>query len=104
MVKLSAGEGDQGGSDAEIVCFGDSDFLINEFIGILANKDLFMNTVNWLAREKDLVSIRKKEYEYPYHHMTKEQGKWAFLVPVVVVPAIFLLIGIGVLIHRRWRG
>jgi hypothetical protein len=63
-----------------------------------------MNTVNWLAREKDLVSIRKKEYEYPYHHMTKEQGKWAFLVPVVVVPAIFLLIGIGVLIHRRWRG
>jgi len=104
MVRLSAGEGDQGGSDAEIVCFGDSDFLINEFIGILANKDLFMNTVNWLAREKDLVSIRKKEYEYPYHHMTKEQGKWAFLVPVVVVPAIFLLIGIGVLIHRRWRG
>jgi len=100
----SAGKDGKKGPEGTIVCFGDSDFVNDEFIDMGANKDLFLNTVDWLAQEKDLISVRPKKYEYPFHHMTEEQGRWSFWFPVVIVPCIFLMIGVGILMYRRWRG
>ena len=100
----SAGKDEKTGPEGMIVCFGDSDFVSNEFIDMGVNKDLFLNTVDWLAQEKDLISIRPKKYEYAFHHMTEEQGRWSFWFPVAIVPCIFLMIGVGMLMYRRWRG
>ncbi len=104
IVKASGIEGGKTGPEGEIVCFGDSDFVNDKYIGVLANKDLFLNTVEWLFGKKELISIRLKSYEYPFHHMTVRQGKWAFWLPVVIVPGIFLIMGVSVLVYRKWRG
>jgi hypothetical protein len=104
MAGLAVEKRGQGETGWKVVCFGDSDFLNADFIDVLANKDLFMNTVNWLTGEKDLISIRQKQYEFPFHHMTNQQGKWAFLIPVIITPGIFLLFGVCILMYRRWRG
>ena len=41
--------------------FGDSDFVTNGYLGIPGNRDLFLNTVNWLAQQENLISIRPRE-------------------------------------------
>ena len=100
----SAGKDGKTGPEGTIVCFGDSDFVSDEFIEMGANKDIFLNSADWLSKEKDMISVRPKKYDYPFHHMTEEQGRWSFWFPVVMVPGIFLLIGVGMLMYRRWRG
>ncbi len=42
---------------------GDSDFATNQFLQISGNADFFLNTVAWLARDSELISIRPKEPE-----------------------------------------
>ena len=39
---------------------GNSAFASNQWAGLQRNGDLFMNTVNWLAQDEDLISIRPK--------------------------------------------
>ncbi|MGB5158814.1 MAG: hypothetical protein WBN77_15420 [Desulfobacterales bacterium] len=87
-----------------ILYFGDADFVNDQFLGMMANKDLFMNTAHWLEGELDLISTRPQQYAYPYHHLTKKQGQWIFWLLVVVLPLLPALIGSGIYIYRRWRG
>ena len=44
----------------QIVVFGDSDFASNRFFTSFGNGDLFLNAVNWLAGDVDLISVRPK--------------------------------------------
>lgn len=103
-VLVAAGQGTGKGEKGEIVCFGDSDFISDRFIGTLSNKDLFLNTVNWLARREDMISIRPSTYEYPYNFMTSEQVKWLFVISLVIFPSIFLLTGIIIYVFRKRHG
>ena len=43
-----------------IVVIGDSDFANNRFFTSLSNGDLFLNSINWLAEDYELISIRPK--------------------------------------------
>ena len=85
-----------------MVVFGDSDFANNSYLNVLGNRDLFLNTMNWLAEEEDLISIRPKDTDYNPVTLSKTMGRVIFLVPVIIIPAIVLLIGISVLSIRRW--
>ena len=87
-----------------IVCFGDADFISNKFFDVLGNKDLFLNTLDWAVSEEDMISIRSRKFEYPYHFMSEDQGRWALILPVFVLPAIFLAMGAAVFIYRRRHG
>ena len=49
-----------GAKEARLVVFGDSDFATTPYQRQSANGDLFVNAVNWLAQEEDLISIRPK--------------------------------------------
>ena len=49
-----------GEKDARLIVIGDSDFASNAYQRSVANGDLFVNTINWLAEEQDLISIRPK--------------------------------------------
>ena len=44
----------------QIVVFGDSDFASNRFFTSFGNGDLFLNSVNWLTGDVDLISVRPK--------------------------------------------
>jgi len=104
MVRLKTGQDTKDATGSRLVLFGDSDFLSNSFLDLLANKDLFLNTVNWLVKDDALLSVRKSGYKYPHHHMTTKQATWVFLISVVFVPLAVMLAGVLSLGYRKWRG
>lgn len=45
---------------ARVVVFGDSDFILNANLHVYANRDLMLNSVNWMVGEEGGISIRPK--------------------------------------------
>src|SRR5262249_43845222 len=50
-------------AETRVVVIGDSDFASNSLLGFQGNRDLFLNTVNWLAQQENLIAIRPKDPE-----------------------------------------
>jgi hypothetical protein len=50
--------GASGDSAARIAVFGDSNFATNELLDVFSNRDLFLNTVNWLLGDVEQITIR----------------------------------------------
>ncbi len=88
---------------SQIVVFGDSDFADNSYLNLSGNKDLFMNTLSWLAEEKELISIRPRDTSILPMMLTSVQGRIVFWLPVVMLPLLVLISGIGILSWRRLR-
>lgn len=89
-----------------VVC-GDSDFASNLYFTVLGNKDFFLNTINWLSEEEQLISIRHKtEQTYPFSplFLTENQKKVIFWFSVVIQPLLILSIGIFIYTRRKIRG
>jgi ABC-type uncharacterized transport system involved in gliding motility auxiliary subunit len=91
---------------ARIVVFGDSEFANNFFIDYLGNKDLFVNTVNWIGGQEGLVGLRtpRRTPGLNQFFVSARQGRLAFILGTVVQPAVFLVVGLAVFVRRRWRG
>ncbi len=88
----------------ELICIGDSDFITDSYYDVFANKDLFLNSLAWLAQDRDLISIRSKKVEFPFHFLSASQGRMLFWVSIVGLPTIFLVISIVLVSFRRVRG
>lgn len=87
---------------ARIVVFGDSDFATNALFGSkTGNSDLFLNTINWLAEEEDLISIHPKDIEDTSLILTATQLRVLFVLSLFMIPLIVVIIGITVWIRRR---
>ena len=87
---------------SRIVVIGDSDFATNRWFTLIkGNGDLFLNTVNWLAEEEELIAIRPKQYGMNTIRLTYKQSKWFLYFPVIIYPAIVLAVGLAVWIRRR---
>jgi len=70
-------------------------------VNLAGNKDFFLNMVNWLTEEAELISVRKKDANLTPLILTASQGRFIFWIPVVVVPSFILVIGVAVLTRRR---
>lgn len=86
-----------------LAVFGDSDFFTDQHFEAMGNSDLFLNVVNWLAQEEDLIAIRPKSPETQYLTLSATQVRTLFLVPVVLLPGVVLAAG-GLVWLRRSRG
>ncbi|HAN15664.1 MAG TPA: hypothetical protein DCP73_08805 [Chloroflexi bacterium] len=60
-----------------------------------------MNSVNWLAEEEDLISIRAEPQSAATVVMTNQSQVLVFFTTVVLVPVSALLIGIAIWWQRR---
>ncbi len=100
-VTLGKKEGDEKARTARMVVFGDSDFACNQFLPLSGNRDLFLNTVNWLAKEEDLISIRPREQESSPISLSRREGVNIFIISVVLYPIALLAIGLIVWYRRR---
>ena len=87
--------------EGRIVFIGDSDFASNSRINILGNSDFFLNAINWLLEEEDLISIRPKGSTAKTFTLTEVQQKMIFWVPLVFMPGLFILSGIMVYKKRK---
>ena len=89
-----------------MIVLGDSDFATNGVIDYLGNKDLLVNSVNWLARDESLLAgarRRSKEVGREQFFVTETQGALAFWLATVVQPAVFFAAGDRSSFVRRRR-
>lgn len=85
--------------ETRVVVMGDSDFAANRWLGISGNRDLFLNTLNWLAQQENLISVRAKDPEDRRITLTADQDRRIFWLTIIIIPGLILLMGI----HTWWR-
>lgn len=82
--------------DTRVVVVGDSDFASNAYFTNQANGDFFMNIINWLVADEDLISIRPKNPEMRTVNITPGQMRLVFWLTVIVLPVLAFALGIVV--------
>jgi hypothetical protein len=92
---------DKARPDARMVVMGDSDFAANYALGIQGNRDMFLNVMNWLAQQENLISIRPRDPDDRRITMTSAQQKSVMWFALLILPAgVF---GAGVVMWARRR-
>lgn len=88
-------------SEGRFVVAGTSALAANAYLGFQGNRDLFMNMVNWLSAEEDLISIRPQPPESQHLDLTARQMQKVFWLGVVGVPLLIVVAGTLVWWERR---
>jgi ABC-type uncharacterized transport system involved in gliding motility auxiliary subunit len=89
-----------GGKDARLVVIGDSDFASNAYQRQGANGDLFVNSINWLAEEEDLISIRPKSQTNRDVQLSSVAQNLLFWI-TIFMPLAVIVLGISIWWKRR---
>ena len=85
-----------GGRRSRVAVVGDSDFATNSFFHIMGNGALFLNTVNFLAAQENLIGIQPRTADLPRINLTNRQMKATFFLSVLLVPALLAAVGTAV--------
>ena len=103
LTLAAAGTYDTGkqNSQGRFVVMGSSAWAANSFIRFNGNRDLALNTINWLSSDEDLISIRPKEQEDRRITMTRAQFNWVRIVSQFLLPLAVILTGVSVWWRRR---
>ena len=88
-------------TEGRFVVAGSESFPANNYFAFNGNRDLFVNAVNWLASDEDLISIRPKEMENRRVNLEPRDMAMIFYLVVIALPAIVVLSGLGVWWKRR---
>src|SRR6266850_1226222 len=88
-------------SQGRFVVIGSSEWAANSYLGFKGNRDLALNTMNWLSSDEDLISIRPKEPEDRRITMTNAQFRWVLISSQFILPLVVIFAGISVWWKRR---
>ncbi len=88
-------------SEGRFVVVGSSAWAANSFISFNGNRDLAMNTINWLASDEDLISIRPKDRDDRRITMTRSQLNWVGITSLGILPLGIVIAGVTVWWRRR---
>tara|TARA_Y100001960_G_scaffold141186_2_gene149383 strand:- start:257 stop:1924 length:1668 start_codon:yes stop_codon:yes gene_type:complete len=85
----------------KMVIFSDSDFVKNKYFYSNDNADIFLNSVNWLAEDYELISIRPKLI--PYRELVVNSNERDFIKwsSWIIPPTFMIFIGFLVWWRRR---
>ena len=95
------GDGDDPPLQARLAVFGDSDFASNSAVGIQGNRDLVLNTINWLAQQENLIAIRPREPEDRRITLTADQQARVYWLSLVLLPGFIAGAGVYTWWNRR---
>ncbi|MGH9412998.1 MAG: GldG family protein [Terriglobales bacterium] len=101
---VSNGAGLQNAGDsteARFVVYGSPDIVSNSIIDFQGNRDLFLNTMDWLAGQKQFITIRPKAPTGAPVNITAGHMRGLFLIFLVGLPVLIILIGVGINLKRR---
>ena len=86
---------DERESQGRLIVVGTSLFAGNGFLQLQANDDLFLNMMNWLSADEDLISIRPKLRESQNLDLTQAHMTWIgwgiFWAPIFILFGGFLV-------------
>jgi ABC-type uncharacterized transport system involved in gliding motility auxiliary subunit len=90
-----------GPTQGRFVVVGSSLWASNSFIRFNGNRDLFLNMVNWLTADEDLISIRPKEPEDRRLNISGQKMNLIFWLSVVFFPLAVVASGVVTWWRRR---
>ena len=92
-----------GAKQGRFVVSGTSLWAANSFAGSrqLGNRDLFVNSINWLASDEDLISIRPKTPEDQALNVTGYRLRLMFWLSIVIFPLAVVGFGMATWWKRR---
>jgi ABC-type uncharacterized transport system involved in gliding motility auxiliary subunit len=85
--------------ESRIVAIGDSDFAANYAVGIQGNENFFLNAVNWLAQQENLIAIRPRDPQDRRITLTADQQRRITLLALFIIPGLVLAGGA----YSWWR-
>jgi len=103
MTIAAAGTYNTGKQDSQgrFVIVGSSSWAANSFIKFNGNSDLALNTIDWLASDEDLISIRPKQEEDRRITMTNAQLSLVRITSQFLLPLVVVFAGVSVWWRRR---
>jgi len=88
-----------------MVVFGDSDYALNSNFGVYGNGDMILNSIDWAAKEENLINLTPKNIVERYLiQPTPYMIGMIFLGSLVVLPGVIIVAGIGTWLVRRKQG
>ncbi len=109
-IAAAAADGTQGAAttpdppkQARVVVFGDSDFASNEYIEAQFNRDLLLNSVNWLVGDIEQISIRPRLSRASRFELDAAQFRSIVFLSLFVLPEGIAVVGVLAWWLRRGR-
>ena len=84
-----------------IILIGDTDFASNQYFGSANNADLFVNSINWLSEDFELITIRSKTSAIRKLFLTKNELDFVRWSGWLLMPAIISVFGFWQWWRRR---
>jgi ABC-type uncharacterized transport system involved in gliding motility auxiliary subunit len=88
-------------AEPRLVVFGDADFASNELIEAYRNRDLFLNSVNWLLGDIEAISIRPRQSRASRFELSAAQFTTIRSLSIFVLPEAIGVAGVVVWWRRR---
>jgi ABC-type uncharacterized transport system involved in gliding motility auxiliary subunit len=89
------------GKEGRFVVVGSSNWASNNILPFNGNRDLFLNMMNWLSSDEDLISIRPKDPEDRRLNISSRQMSALFYSSMLFLPLIVVVSGFVVWWQRR---
>ena len=87
--------------ESRVVAVGDSDFATNMAIGISGNRDFFMNSLNWLSQQENLIAVRPRQPEDRRLSLTADQQNRIMILVLFIIPGLVFATGVYTWWSRR---
>lgn len=87
--------------NGHFVVMGSSRWASNNFLRFNGNSDLYLNMLNWLSSDENLIAIRPKDPEDRRLNMNASQISLLFYGSVVFLPLLMAIAGFSVWWRRR---
>ena len=87
--------------EARMAVVGDSDFVKNRYYNLSGNGNFFLNIVNWLTEESDLISIQPRTQTPRTIQLTPVEMSFMKLVVLYLLPLAVLALGLFIWVRRR---
>ena len=85
--------------ETRVVAVGDSDFASNVAIGVQGNRDFFMNSLNWLAQQENMIAVRPRQPQDQRLTLTADQQNRIMILSIFIIPGLVFASGI----YTWWR-
>ncbi len=90
-------------TENRVVIIGDSDFVKNNATSFETGRDLFINSVNWLAKQEKKITIRPKERKQRAIVLTEQNKGLVFYFSILIIPFSIVVIGAIVYFIRKGK-